>query len=383
MSNQRIASIGKYYLFKPKGKENYYIGWPQQCFNAEGKEYYRTEKTSTGTPEDEEAIKSLTRFVNGQDEAEAELLTCGEIIERYKVFKKAQNEAKKSDPHCYIVLENYLAHPKEYFNHYDGRNLTRVQITDFVDYCRSDKDKQRKPKKPDSNATVRNKLIYLRAAMHHARKDKKITTDQVPHFDIPEQHQARSLIMKIPQVRKFIANALHKHIRLYVLLAYFTLARNGAILSLTWPQVEFTTIEGKEGKEGKEVVIIDYNRPGRAIAPNKRRMKGIFDDPMLVMELKEAKKYALSENVVEYNGKGLKTVKTAFKKVAEIAKLPWVTAHVIRHTGVSLLFMKGVEPQKVAKLTGDDVKTLLENYAHLLPNYMDDATAGLSEMLRA
>lgn len=51
--------------------------------------------------------------------------------------------------------------------------------------------------------------------------------------------------------------------------------------------------------------------------------------------------------------------------------VPWVTAHVMRHTFASLLASRGVSIYKIAKWLGDGVEVAQKHYAHLLPKDED------------
>ena len=61
----------------------------------------------------------------------------------------------------------------------------------------------------------------------------------------------------------------------------------------------------------------------------------------------------------------------ALKKHVAALGLPWVTAHVMRHTFASLLVVEGKSIFKVAKWIGDSAKTTEKHYAHLAPRDED------------
>lgn len=62
---------------------------------------------------------------------------------------------------------------------------------------------------------------------------------------------------------------------------------------------------------------------------------------------------------------------SALKALTKRCNLPWVTAHVMRHTFASLLVIEGKSIYKVAKWIGDSVETTEKHYAHLAPNDAD------------
>jgi len=61
----------------------------------------------------------------------------------------------------------------------------------------------------------------------------------------------------------------------------------------------------------------------------------------------------------------------ALQKHVTACGLPWVTAHVMRHTFASLLVIQNTSIFKVARWLGDSVKTAEKHYAHLAPSDED------------
>jgi integrase len=73
---------------------------------------------------------------------------------------------------------------------------------------------------------------------------------------------------------------------------------------------------------------------------------------------------------VEWNGEPVKDVDKAFRNVAQAAKLPEVTPHVLRHTAATWQMQLGTDPWQAAEYLGMSLKTLLENYGHHHPDYL-------------
>lgn len=247
---------------------------------------------------------------------------------------------------------------EDYFEDFDPKSLSRRLIREFVKYRRTFKD---------SNAKIRNQLTYFRAALNHAKKDKIIA--EVPHFDIPPRHPARDKILTPKEMKKLVGSCLHPHLRLYVLLSRDTLARKGAILGLKWSEVNLDT------------GLVDYNPPGRVVTSNKRRVAVPVAGDTL-KELIHARKYALTDYVIEYNSKPIHDIKRTFNNATDDAGLPWVTPHLIRHTGASLLAAAGTSLEKLSELTGDTIETIKKNYLHLTPEYLKDATNDLRDIYK-
>lgn len=64
-----------------------------------------------------------------------------------------------------------------------------------------------------------------------------------------------------------------------------------------------------------------------------------------------------------------------FLKAREAAGIPTGTLHVLRHTSATIALTEGVPLHVVAARLGDDPKTVLATYAHLLPHSDAEAAA--------
>lgn len=99
--------------------------------------------------------------------------------------------------------------------------------------------------------------------------------------------------------------------------------------------------------------------------------------PAFCQELQKKREEAQSEYVIEYRGRGVKTMRTAFKRAQERAKLPYhVRMYDIRHLFVTLLLDGGAGLAAVSRMIGHSrIATTQEWYYHLLPGAMREAIA--------
>ena len=144
-----------------------------------------------------------------------------------------------------------------------------------------------------------------------------------------------------------------------------TLARDDAILELTWDRVDF------------EARLINFHSPNK-IETNKLRSIVPMNDRLFEV-LKKAKKASLSNYVIEYGGKPVKCIDRSFETAAKRANLEGVTPNVLRHSGATWLAMSGVSMYSIAKLMGHkDIQTTYKNYAKYSPDFLSDAVKMLS-----
>ena len=81
-----------------------------------------------------------------------------------------------------------------------------------------------------------------------------------------------------------------------------------------------------------------------------------------------------AKHFVEFNGKPVSSVKTAFKSAVRLAGLgPGISPHTLRHTAATWLMQKGADPWQAAGYLGMSLEVLLNTYGHHHPDYLSDA----------
>ena len=81
-----------------------------------------------------------------------------------------------------------------------------------------------------------------------------------------------------------------------------------------------------------------------------------------------------AKHFVEFNGKPVTSVKTAFKSAVRLAGLgPGISPHTLRHTAATWLMQKGADPWQAAGYLGMSLEVLLNTYGHHHPDYLSDA----------
>ncbi|WP_343212698.1 tyrosine-type recombinase/integrase [Bradyrhizobium yuanmingense] len=70
-----------------------------------------------------------------------------------------------------------------------------------------------------------------------------------------------------------------------------------------------------------------------------------------------------AKHFVEYNGKAVTSVKTAFKSAVRLAGLgPGISPHTLRHTAATWLMQRGADPCQAAGYLGMSLEVLLNTY---------------------
>lgn len=207
-------------------------------------------------------------------------------------------------------------------------------------------------------SSIRRDLGVLGAVVRYNDKQSPAVIELPPapaprtHYLTREQYRAlRDAAAKVP------------HLHMFVWLAYRTGGRASAILGLTWLQ-------------------IDFERGQIRLGDGTQRVKGRATVPMredLAVVLREAKKGALTDHVVEYGGKPVRSVKRAFKAAVERAGLdPSTSPHVLRHSAAVHMAESGVSMAEIAQFLGHSSESVTYRvYARFSPDHLRRAAGAL------
>lgn len=213
-----------------------------------------------------------------------------------------------------------------------------------------------------SDGTIWTELGHLRSALKWA--DKKGFIGKAPAIKRPERPPPRDKRLTKAQAKAFLNACDQPHVKLFVTLARTTGARMGAILDLKWDRVDFAR---------KEIRLQDPDRPktnkGRATVPMNASAR---------KALQAAHKGATTPFVIEWGGHQVRSVKKALRSAGARCGLPWVTAHVFRHSAATWLAEAGVPMPEIAQFLGHSDSKITERvYARFSPNHLQDAAKNL------
>lgn len=239
---------------------------------------------------------------------------------------------------------------KSFWGTYRIADINYDRCREYIRIC------QRKKQAP---STIRQRLKYLSAAVNWYDPKNKA------QFDFPAPSEPRHTWLTREQVDKLIEAASGtKHVEAFIRIAIATCARQEAILGLTWS----THVNLETG-----MIWLGFKAGG------KRRATVPMTDA-LYLALVEAKKNALTDHVIEYNGKPVKSVRTgllAAYRRAEISpgRQP---AHIFRHSAAVWMAQAGVSMNEIKERMGHSSIAVTESsYARFHPEYMKDSNKAL------
>lgn len=209
-------------------------------------------------------------------------------------------------------------------------------------------------RKPVSNGTIAREVVTLRAALRWAVAQKWIHT--APTIEAPGAAPPRDRWLTRDEAARLLAACQAPHVRLFVALGLYTAGRAGALLELTWQQVDL------------ERGVIDLG----AGSGNKRRAPVPIADALRPYLL-EARSGATCDAVVEFAGGRVASVKTGFHAACRRAGLAGVTPHTLRHTAATWMAHGRVPMAEIARYLGDSERTTEKVYAKHSPDYLRGA----------
>jgi integrase len=212
------------------------------------------------------------------------------------------------------------------------------------------------------DGTLLTELGHLRMVLKWSEKHRLI--DRAPYIERPPQPEPKERHLTKTEARALIDAAIMPHMKLYIVLALGTGARNAALLDLTWERCDFT--HGRINLRNPE---IRTPHKGRAIVPMTRTVKAA---------LLTAQHGAMSEYVIEWAGKKVMSFKRGLRFTAERVELGKVSPHMLRHSAAVHMAEDGVPMEEIAQFLGhSNINVTRKIYARFSPDYLRRAASAL------
>lgn len=327
----------------------YYVRWWQ---------HGAWQRVSTGETDKRRASIWLAQFVAGRGTpAPPEQPTVSMILDGYLADRKPVVRG-------YGALEVVAKALRRHLGDLQPDHLTKERARFYAKQRRAEGHivgpATARRKKAISDGTVICELGALRAALKWAQTERWIS--DVPYIETPLQPAPRDRWLTREEADRLLASAQAVHVKTFLAICLYTAARSGAVLDLTWDQVNL------------EAGLIDLGHApggkGRAVVPIAASLLPI---------LTNARAAATCGHVIEHTGKRVGSVKTGTRAAARRAGLPGVTPHILRHTAATWMAMKGVPIAEIARLLGHRDFHITERvYAKHTPDYLRRAIDALS-----
>lgn len=354
-----------------------------------------TYRKSTGTRNRSEAQMRMHGIVDSLVRIPAPNVSAYRLSELLLAYEQSREGSIDSTHYALKRLQEFFG----------GFQLSQLNDATWRSYRRWRTDQQnqnaalRAQGRPITDATACRELHTMRAALNWARRNGWKGLESI-HVHIPnEPHAARHEYLTRDEARRLVQACSSPHQKLFVLLALATGARMSAVLELKWESIHWTgglaanepslskykqinvtsSAPSTFNIDGDFVMAFDFaiEMPitidlgqGRQ---NKRRGTGVVGSQNLNLHhaLQEAYINRTCDYVIEYRGKGLKTIDLS--KAYQRARLERsrMRVHILKHTCCSWLVQGGARFEDVAKLIGTSAQIIERHYGHLSPQHLN------------
>lgn len=207
-------------------------------------------------------------------------------------------------------------------------------------------------------------MATLRAAINYAKEEGRLT--YAPTVHLPSKPEGKDRWLRRGEAAALLNAARNGHpstrpyLPLFILIALYTGARKGAILSLRWPQIDL------------DAERINFNEAGRGRTSKGRAHLPIPKRLLTFLRLARRRGTDLG-HVLHRDGAQLDNMKRAFNSACSAAGLGAVTPHTLRHTCGTWLAQAGVPLDKIGGWLGHSDARTTQLYAHHHPDFMEEA----------
>ena len=211
-----------------------------------------------------------------------------------------------------------------------------------------------------------------------APRDRWLTRSEVArllwacwrHREIQTRHRGSDKGRKLPTDKRPL-----RHLARFILLGLYTGTRGSAIAAAS-----------PKRAAGRSYVDLDqgifYRLAQGKSATNKRQPPAPLP-PRLLAHMRRWERFGLvGGHFVEFNGKPVRSVKTAFSRAVQLAGLSSeggnIVPHTLRHTAATWLMQRGVSIWEAAGYLGMSPEMLDRVYGHHSPDHLKGAATAIT-----
>lgn len=349
----REYRLGDYWLSQRGGSP----AWYRTHYDEKARQ---TRRISLGTTDFEKAKVILDEWYMGQRMKLAQNLSSDDVTLK-EVFKEyLENHAVKLRSYGSVVI--LLRYWQEFY----GEGAT---VGDVRSVIKQEQFREVLFKKGLAVNSLNRCLEAGRAAINRAYK-RNVIKDK-PHVQVLEYERGKpkGRPLSIEDIGALYTEAAD-HMRLFIILMLGTGARNEAIVTLDWSQIDFDNN------------LIHLNPEGRKQTSKRRpvvRMVPFVREQLLKFNHREGR-------VLTFRGKSFKTAHQGIEKAVGRAELKGkVTPYSFRHTVARWLRKEGVSPWEVGSQLGHKMPgyNITEMYASASPDYLEKSAEAIEKLLRS
>lgn len=313
------------------------------------------------------------RVLNAYLKERYEPLRQARDIERIKVgdvllIHLEDNADRQSDPKKFASRIGRLN------DFWGNRTLSEITNKSCRDYV-----KQR-----ESVSGARRELEDLRSAIGHHKQEGLHRGEVV--VSLPERSEPRDRWLTRQEAAKLLWTCWRtrekqegamtrkyplRHLARFILIGIYTGTRSASIAAAS-----------PEREEGRSWVDLErgvfYRRQIGRRKTKKRQLPAPIP-PRLLAHMRRWHRLGIAkEHFVEFRGKPIKSVKTAFASAVDKAKIPHCTPHTLRHTAATWMMQNRAPLWQAAGYLSMSEQTLENVYGHHHPDHYADAVEAIN-----
>ncbi len=321
-------------------------GFAVTFYSPEGKRHRFTLQAKNKTDAAPEAAEIVTEFFKKPPSA----IKTNDILEAYRISLGNRPHAARFGPKTAM---------RKFFGPYKPAQVTEEIVMKYRSTRRNLKTGE-----AVGDETLWSELGALRDAYNYARKRRMIPAEDVPYIPRPAKPAPRDRPLTRQEASRLLLAAREvPHLYITLLILFGSAARATAAFELEWSRVDFVkdTIDLRVNAQGP--------RKGRAIVPMNAGLKA---------ELLKWREISDCKNVISFNDKPIRTVKTAFTTALEKANLKGIRIHDIRHTAAVWMLEAGSSIQRISQYLGHTtIDQTFKVYARYQPDFLRAEAAAL------
>jgi integrase len=301
-------------------------------------------------------------------------LTVGQFLDRWLKTQVKPSRAATTTTRYEIVIRLHL---KPYLGSLRLAKLEPVH----VEHLYAEQERQK--------VSARNRElsgVILQTAMGHAVRLKLLHYNPVRDLGKPRPVKREMAVWNQSQAASFLKAAAADRLHALYVLALTTGMREGELLALEWPDVDFAGAALSVRRTLEEI-----GGHLRLKEPKTAKSRRRIDLPVVALDaLHEHRKRMLAEGhaaapvFCDTDGGHLRrpnVARRSFQPLMKAAGVPTIRFHDLRHTAATMLLLQGVHPKVVSERLGHaDVVITLGTYSHVLPTMQREAAAQLDRL---
>lgn len=235
-----------------------------------------------------------------------------------------------------------------------------------------------------TDGAARRELQDLQAAINHHHREGLHREEVL--VTLPPAGEPRERWLTRQEVAKLLRICLHtpeiqegqatdkrplRHLARFILFALYTGSRPGDVCSASFKVASDRSVIDMEAG-------MFYRKPSGKRATKKRQPT--IPLPKRLMAHLRRWQALDADYVVEFDGGGVKRIKTAFRRLLEKAKLePGIVPYTLRHTCATWMMQRATPTWQVAGYLGTSEAMIIKHYAHHHPEHQRAAAESVTQ----